>query len=1212
MGFSFSFQGEGVSRDFPLQLKIRWRDSAGADVDEENLALGFPLDAREWSFTAKSAEVAETLTVPARAVAAEVGFRISVGKTPPKTVVVTVRDFSFAAGELPRKGIEIAASGPDDAGPVAPTPPGLSLPRNLVPNPTFEQGGKVPDGWGLEGDNRNGSASWTLGGAYSGRRALRINDRGPTIKSWERKPGDPIFPGGKPTDNRASAREEISARWVSDPVPAKAGKFYQTTAFYWFAGRGLNPPNLVNPVRLQFLDGEGRVLTPERDLWYDWFVNTDAALLPGWVFVPGQPVQAPEGTSRLRVVVGMVHAFHQGDLKRAVKNIPGTWEYVLVDNIAAYEVPVEAVPGRGTDKSRTTFRAAAAASLVPHVPSSPSHRPDSLRVEIQTPGPAGLILVPADQRQGMSLDAGLLLQNHLGDPRSGKVNYAALSLDGREVASGEAPFSLGSYGSVRVPASLPSDLPFGPYKLRYHIKIDGEALAVEGSSRMGLLPAATSTARERARMDYPFSLWAHSFRHQIGTPDEEIIGRLAEAAGMGKTWFGAGDIWFGNFLKTDDPAKRESQIEEQLTESRRIAETWRKYGVTPMGFFQPPHEVVPPEKYPLLREVIGRFVSGLGRDGIRIWRHGTEFMHGGVRELDRARHETGQVGGQGRADYLYWGRKGTVRQYWQEYFEAHAAAKGANPDCLFGPQVASDIGGNVLRLFFQVGRPDQIDIFGMNTYISAHSLWGPNFREFEKQGLGQIPVFASEYAGGNESDPRAENSPTLEHAASRKMVRQWVDVLSSFPTIFQLEMWGLILADDERSLTYKREIRAPYLAFANMTAQLGAGTFGKPLDVPGVAMYVRQRPLRDTPVAVLWSKGHPLPFELEIEGATATVVDLWGNRTSIAAAAGRVTVPVGEDPVYVTGGGFIRPAAGFGVVIDHSGTAAGRREIAVSITNDRAIPVSGTLELIALGPLRIADRKRDLANLNPGETRTLSFPAEPVAVMADRRVGIRSRFTVDGKTYDSVANLNFHEARKVVMPQTTDATPGTWADAELTQVANRADQAAPDAKAWKGPADLSAKAGFRWNEQNLHARFEVRDDHHVPPDQTKGIWLRDVIELLIDTGRTREPGSHFTMLSLGQFPGGPKVHRWDGPLPQGEISGARITFRRADDVSIYEATIPWKEISPDFQPNAGTVISLAWTLDDNDGEGTGRRNISWFSRANDKNAGEFGDIILVE
>ena len=297
MALQFTYTGKNLGRSMSrevassggstwLDVTLVWLDDAGADVDEARAKLGFPPLKQVWEFSdgsGKPVEVAVNVSVPGEARQARLDFTLSRDK---KLVPATVeiRTIRLEPGQVEEKGIAKVVTGPEDAGPLSEPPHGVAFGQNLAPNAALEEGGESPVGWRIVGDNSGGAARWITGGAYSGKHAFRIDDRGPYLRSWEQKGADPevLIPGGEVSSNYGDGREEVYARWVSDPAPAEPGALYQTLAFIHYGNRHDPSRNLMNPVRIEFLDANGRPIPLDR--WANGLADYSEVLnTPGWV-----------------------------------------------------------------------------------------------------------------------------------------------------------------------------------------------------------------------------------------------------------------------------------------------------------------------------------------------------------------------------------------------------------------------------------------------------------------------------------------------------------------------------------------------------------------------------------------------------------------------------------------------------------------------------------------------------------------------------------------------------------------------------------------------------------------------------------------------------------------------------------------------------------------------------------------------------------------
>ncbi len=1202
----FAYTSENLSAETPLIAGLRWLDAQGQDIDEHRHALGFPPLARDWRLHTDRVEprrVADTVSVPSAATAVEISLRLERSGAG-RAVKVAISDVELNEGEVEPAGVETPLSGTDDAGPLSTPPPGVAFGENLVSNATFNDGEEVPEGWRIEGDNSGGAARWQSGGAFSGRRCLKVNDRGPTIRSWGEQKPSVYVPGGSPGGNYANAREEASARWVSEPSPATPGAVYQTTAFLWYANRHRRDRGNVNPVRIQFLDKGGNVL-PYHNVWQDWLPNSLPFEQTGWVRVLGNPVVAPENAVSVRVAVVMFHAFY--DMEQAVLGKRSDDRgFVLVDNIALYRVLSErklwqrnnTLPLDPEDAFLDTVKAGG----LPFVPTSTAHRPDTLTTQSETQYAGGILFAPTNS---VAQPLNLRIRNWIGDIRNIEVDCEIEDWLGRKVLEETLSISLPPFGSETSAVAHPGDLPLGAYTIRYVIREAG-VVQDQGLTRFAVLARRETTPAERGRKDYPFSLWTPWFRTNIGQPEEAFMGQLFDAAGMGKTWFGChGPIYLGHFVNIKDAEARRQAVEARIEQAREGIAAWRRYGVTPMGHLE--MDVLPEDKHPILGEVVTQLVTAL-KDDIRFWRWGTEAMHGGVRELDRATREDGSI-------YLIWGARGTVRQYWETYRVGYEAAKAVDPECLFGPQVASDIGGNVLRLFFQVRTPEQIDMFGMNTYNSAYSIWPPNIVELGKAGVSDLPIFVSEF----DVRGRAPNSGPArlkeEQDAVRRMVIYWTSVLSSFPTFFHLEQYVMGWnGNSEASPLHLNRVRPQFAAYATMTEMLGAGRFVAAHELPGAMIHVRERSARPGLVAVMWSNESGTEVELEVGAERVTLVDVMGNRRELATPGGLATLPLTPMPQYLLGAAVVRPAPTVRLEIEHATRDPQRPQIRVSIVNDRRDRLSGRLVLEPESALALTPPGYEVEALAPGEHRSYEFEVRPVDPERDARLPVRAVFHAGDRRFEAVGTLNYHFVTRVSKPPTIDGDLGDWPE-DFPLVADRSDQfwLNNSPKPWGGADDLSARLWLQWDDKHLYLAAKVVDDVAAFPDTPGSEFTKDCIELLIDVNRTLRADGGLQMFTLAGYEDGqPRVRRLDGVLMQGEVETAQLAVRRDGKATLYEAAIPWEDIAPGFRPESGRAISIACTVNDHDGGDSGRRGISWFGLVSNKNPAEFGDVVLTD
>lgn len=165
-----------------------------------------------------------------------------------------------------------------------------------------------------------------------------------------------------------------------------------------------------------------------------------------------------------------------------------------------------------------------------------------------------------------------------------------------------------------------------------------------------------------------------------------------------------------------------------------------------------------------------------------------------------------------------------------------------------------------------------------------------------------------------------------------------------------------------------------------------------------------------------------------------------------------------------------------------------------------------------------------------------------------------------------------------------------WADAFAIRL-DQADQVRN--KRWGGPADLSAQVLTFWDERYFYIAASVTDDVNVQPFSPEKMSSGDSLQFAIDARRRALPEAagysdddHEFVLGMG--PLRPAVYRLAGPrtMPLGLVTDARVAVRRVGNRTIYEAAIPWVELTP-ARPENGAVVGFSVLVNDNDGQGRG-------------------------
>ena len=184
-----------------------------------------------------------------------------------------------------------------------------------------------------------------------------------------------------------------------------------------------------------------------------------------------------------------------------------------------------------------------------------------------------------------------------------------------------------------------------------------------------------------------------------------------------------------------------------------------------------------------------------------------------------------------------------------------------------------------------------------------------------------------------------------------------------------------------------------------------------------------------------------------------------------------------------------------------------------------------------------------------------------------------------------------HRAEK---PPTIDGNLSDWAGAERFGM-GRAEQTS--GKAWRGPSDLSATAYAKWDDNYFYFACDVVDDVFTPPTTKQTLTQADSAQFALSTNRTAPyesnvytPGDH--EFALGLLPGGAILVKIGGAGTSinERVSGAKVAVRRIGTHTLYEAAVPWSQISG-AKPGVGAALGFAVRVNDLDGGAFGA--ISW-------------------
>lgn len=1218
---SFAYAGSQLVARAPmynkfaaLAVEVEWRDAAGQDLDAARL----PQHLLPWrvvnDFFASSptpVPVVVPMKVPAGAVQAAVHLVLETegaGLSP----AVAVSDLALAPGAQPAVGL-IAFPEPSAVAPaLTKAPAGGKFGENLVDNSDLEAGTDLPTGWRLEGDDSRAALLWQEGGAYSGRRCFRLTDRGPYAASFGPLKDPNVFVyGGEPSDVDPNSQYEVSARFVSNTRPAQPGEYFQSSSWQWHSDHRMMDRALINPVRLQFLDAEGKVLGGVHCYTNAYWESAVVRTPSGWVHVVGRVVQAPAGTVALRTVVALAHSYW-GTLGGPLNELNCAFGTVLLDNIVVYRTqakpPLREYPGFPTamDANRA-YKETAEHQALPFVGSTPGHRPGSVEMECQTPLPLGITLrdqpgkfVPGDQ------PFGLRYENLLADSRQVTVEWQIVDTHEAKKSGGMLTASLAPYQRSVVPIACPPDLPYGPYWLRFKALDDGEVVA-EGESAFGILRTNPNSYDERGQDDYPFGTWCWPFftyvRDQL--PELYLEGKFMEVGGIGKQGFTTGINLNGAIAQPDNWRK---DMDEQIALVRAVAAGLRKYKAHVRGLI-PSFPTGWEKQQSAIKAALTYAVLAL-KDDVPIWTFSDEVLSGSetVEDLDKDHKPDGGL-------FLQWGVEGTPRHFLDSYYLVYDTIKAADPSLKVALNSACHLSGNVARLVIATGGKDKFDEFGINMFAAPQAIWPPTLAVFKEAGITRpIGLYGSNYISTVYSDPAAPNHIPLETTDALNEVKGWVRMMSDFPQITFAPQWDTGLSESSGNLTYRRHLKPAYVSYANMTCQLGAGTFIKTVAFPGGSLFVRQRSVRPGLVGVMWADDREAMVELKVGVPKVTLVDLWGNGREVATPGGVLSTTVGAEPVYLVGAKSFDPAPSLRVTMRQATADSRHPQIEVTLNNQKKEAVSGSLEVRPESAVALGTHAFTFDKLAPGASKSFVVEAHPVFPDRDEPLTLRAVATVGERSYEAVQPFRFFYAQEAVTPPKIDGNLEEWPESAPALVSDQASRLVRygDTRDWGGPQDLSGRLWLKWDKDSLYLAARVKDSGLTVPAQAVDLWRGDSIEGMLSADANVTAQSEPLHFSLGQTAKGPVAIWYNGGKGQpreGVQPGVTVKADYADKMHSYEAAIPWPLLTASkLNLVPGKEISLHFSF--NDGDGGQTRVMYWVHTVAGSDAASFGKVVL--
>ncbi len=298
-------------------------------------------------------------------------------------------------------------------------------------------------------------------------------------------------------------------------------------------------------------------------------------------------------------------------------------------------------------------------------------------------------------------------------------------------------------------------------------------------------------------------------------------------------------------------------------------------------------------------------------------------------------------------------------------------------------------------------------------------------------------------------------------------------------------------------------------------------------------------------------------------GATARVVDLMGNSTTLPVSAGRVIFNVSREPQYlvIENAGVKPQPQGALLEVERPGAVVpgGTQTLTVRLRNLLDTPQTARLTRDVPAPLStrapLTLERQIPAGGEAEATLPISLLAGAQSSTAPQQV--TATYSVGGTALSTEAAIPVSLGVRV--PAGDFSTrPADFTLQAAGDIVNTNDiDPATNHLTWRGPQDVSARAWLGRGDNVLRLRFEVRDDVQRQPHGGKDMWQGDSIQIALAV--PGQDGSFELGLARGDN-GRPVVHSWQTPrgFKGGEVFKAvTLQTRRQGDLTIYEATLPY-------------------------------------------------------
>jgi hypothetical protein len=504
----------------------------------------------------------------------------------------------------------------------------------------------------------------------------------------------------------------------------------------------------------------------------------------------------------------------------------------------------------------------------------------------------------------------------------------------------------------------------------------------------------------------------------------------------------------------------------------------------------------------------------------------------------------------------------------------------------------------------------------LDRYGFAGEIWfteGIYFTPYRLPRFGLEPTRFSDFW---RCGPFSYDIGTGERICAAYQMRMWLTALKYARRVRQLT--GGV---KDRLLDMNRTPRAVVWAPNTLGHLLGDASFVCDLDIGEDARGYLFEDGEHRPVAVIWNtdpevddeKTAPTTCSVPFGNTHFEVFDAFGARLPMAEFADQPILPL---PTFIRG----RPGAveafraafaelrrpeGAPIPVAVRVTVRDQQSVVVALTNRRARPV----DLEAVVAIGTRAQRLDM-QLKARETRESVFPLSGDAL---RGISTPVRVELDCEGRRSVIadeQIYVLAIPRAATPPVIDGDLSEWED-NLIPMPHRTVEFPPSRKAcgarldeflatppvWRGPQDLSARFGWRWDSDALYLAVEITDDVVAFPSASERTYMFDSLQIYFDTAgdarSRREQGYDNNDWSFDIAASAPATEVWieRGQVPEwqlcflrkGPAEGVRARCIKTDTGYTWEIAFPADEIRP-LRLEKGTVFGMALLINENDND----------------------------